>query len=155
MTDPRDSDAPAGEDHPGFDNYRPAPRAASRRTPLPPLHPPNPQPQADRPQDRKPQGPKAPPIPRKLTVTRVAAMRSRELTGKGIATFQRAAKADGADKSGLTALTYATMANFASDAAIAVALANTLFFSAATGEDKLKVALYLVITIAPFAVIAP
>ncbi|OZF05650.1 MFS transporter [Rhodococcus sp. 14-2686-1-2] len=82
-------------------------------------------------------------------------MRSRELTGKGIATFQRAAKADGADKSGLTALTYATMANFASDAAIAVALANTLFFSAATGEDKLKVALYLVITIAPFAVIAP
>lgn len=94
-------------------------------------------------------------MPRKLTVTRVAAMRSRELTGKGIATFQRAAKADGADKSGLTALTYATMANFASDAAIAVALANTLFFSAATGEDKMKVALYLVITIAPFAVIAP
>lgn len=94
-------------------------------------------------------------MPRKLTVTRVAAMRSRELTGKGIATFQRAAKADGADKSGLTALTYATMANFASDAAIAVALANTLFFSAATGEDKTKVALYLVITIAPFAVIAP
>ncbi|WP_176459905.1 MFS transporter [Rhodococcus sp. 14-2470-1b] len=160
MTDPRDSDAPAGEDHPGFDNYRPAPRAASRRTPLPPLHPPNTQPHADqpqaqKPQAQKPQGPKPPPIPRKLTVTRVAAMRSRELTGKGIATFQRAAKADGADKSGLTALTYATMANFASDAAIAVALANTLFFSAATGEDKLKVALYLVITIAPFAVIAP
>lgn len=94
-------------------------------------------------------------MPKKLTVTRVAAMRSRELTGKGIATFQRAAKADGADKSGLTALTYATMANFASDAAIAVALANTLFFSAATGEDKTKVALYLVITIAPFALIAP
>ena len=77
-------------------------------------------------------------------------MRSRELTGKGIASFQRAAKADGADKSGLTALTYATMANFASDAALAVALANTLFFSAAAGEDKIKVALYLLITIAPF-----
>ena len=94
-------------------------------------------------------------MPRKLTVTRVAAMRSRELTNKGIATFRRAAKADGADKSGLTALTYAMMANFATDAAIAVALANTLFFSAATGEDKTKVALYLLITIAPFAVIAP
>jgi hypothetical protein len=94
-------------------------------------------------------------MPRKLTVTRVAALRSRELTNKGIATFRRAATADGADKSGLTALTYATMANFASDAAIAVALANTLFFSAATGEDKTKVALYLLITIAPFAVIAP
>ncbi|NLE80079.1 MAG: MFS transporter [Rhodococcus sp.] len=99
--------------------------------------------------------PKAPPMPRKLTVTRVAVLRSRELTSKGIASFQRAAKADGADKSGLTALTYAVMANFATDAAIAVALANTLFFSAATGEDKLKVALYLLITIAPFAVIAP
>ncbi len=94
-------------------------------------------------------------MPRKLTVTRVAAMRSRELTNKGIATFRRAATADGADKSGLTALTYAVMANFATDATIAVALANTLFFSAATGEDKTKVALYLLITIAPFALIAP
>ncbi|MEU2031525.1 MFS transporter [Nocardia amamiensis] len=94
-------------------------------------------------------------VPRKLTVTRVAAMRGRELTEKGIATFQRAAKADGADKSGLTALTYATMANFALDAAIAVALANTLFFASATAESKTNVALYLLITIAPFAVIAP
>ncbi|WP_280305600.1 MFS transporter [Nocardia neocaledoniensis] len=94
-------------------------------------------------------------IPRKLTVTRVAAMRSRELTERGFATFQRAAKADGADQSGLTALTYATMANFALDAAIAVSLANTLFFASATAESKTKVALYLLITIAPFAVIAP
>ncbi|MEE2060532.1 MFS transporter [Rhodococcus artemisiae] len=106
-----------------------------------------------RPSDHR--GPRAPRMPRKLTVTRVAAFRSRELTHKGIATFRRAATADGADKSGLTALTYATMANFAADAAMAVALANTLFFSAATGEDKTKVALYLLITIAPFAVIAP
>ncbi|MBF6083848.1 MFS transporter [Nocardia cyriacigeorgica] len=94
-------------------------------------------------------------VPRKLTVTRVAALRGRELTEKGFATFQRAAKADGADKSGLTALTYATMTNFALDAAIAVALANTLFFASATAESKTKVALYLLITIAPFAVIAP
>ncbi|MEV0295859.1 MFS transporter [Nocardia sp. NPDC050710] len=100
-------------------------------------------------------GPGAQRVPRKLTVTRVAAMRGRELTEKGFATFQRAAKADGADKSGLTALTYATMANFALDAAIAVALANTLFFASATAESKSKVALYLLITIAPFAVIAP
>ncbi|MGW4367319.1 MFS transporter [Nocardia takedensis] len=94
-------------------------------------------------------------MPRKLTVTRVAAMRGRELTEKGFASFQRAAKADGADKSGLTALTYATMANFALDAAVAVSLANTLFFASATAESKAKVALYLLITIAPFAVIAP
>ncbi|MDG3011743.1 MFS transporter [Rhodococcus sp. D2-41] len=94
-------------------------------------------------------------MPRKITVTRVAAMRSRELTRQGIATFHRAATADGAGKSGLTALIYAYMANFACDAALAVALANTLFFSAATGESKSKVALYLLITLAPFAVIAP
>lgn len=149
--------APADSEHPGFGNYPPASAAAaahvpSRREPLPPLHPPRTQPITTA---RGRAGRKPPPMPKRLTVTRVAAMRGKELTGKGIASFQRAAKADGADKSGLTALTYATMANFASDAALAIALANTLFFSAATGEDKTKVALYLVITIAPFALIAP
>ncbi|WP_182345825.1 MFS transporter [Tomitella gaofuii] len=94
-------------------------------------------------------------LPRKITVTRVAAMRSRQLTAQGIATVRRAANADGADKSGLTALIWAYMANFACDAALTVALANTLFFSAATGESKTKVALYLLVTLAPFAVIAP
>jgi len=93
--------------------------------------------------------------PRKLTVTRVAAWRSRQLTQQGIAAFRRAATADGADRSGLTALTFPVMASFAADAAVAVALANTLFFSAATAESKTKVALYLLITVAPFALLAP
>jgi MFS family permease len=88
-------------------------------------------------------------------VARVAAWRSRQLTEQGIRRFHGAAGADGADRSGLRALTYATMANFATDAAIAVALANTLFFSAATAESKSKVALYLLITVAPFALVAP
>jgi MFS family permease len=86
---------------------------------------------------------------------RSAAQRGREVGSKMYGLFQRAATADGADKSGLTALTYPVMANFAVDAAMAVALANTLFFAAASGESKSKVALYLLITIAPFAVIAP
>jgi MFS family permease len=90
-----------------------------------------------------------------LTVTRVAAWRGRQLTGQGIHAFQRAAGADGADRSGLKALTYASMMDYATDAAIAVALANTLFFSAATAESKTKVALYLLITVAPFALVAP
>lgn len=93
--------------------------------------------------------------PRKLTVTRVAALRGRELSGKAVGAFQRAAKADGAEKSGLTSLTYAVMLNYASDAAMAVALANTLFFAASSGESRGKVALYLLITIAPFALVAP
>lgn len=111
-----------------------------------------------------PHGPDEPPtaangngprMPKKLTVTRVAALRGRQLTGQAVDAFHRATKADGADKSGLTALTYSTMINYASDAAMAVALANTLFFSAASAESRGKVALYLLITIAPFALIAP
>ena len=96
-----------------------------------------------------------PRMPKKLTVTRVAALRSRELGGKAVGAFQRAAKADGADKSGLTSLTYAVMLNYAGDAAMAVALANTLFFAATSGESRERVALYLLITVAPFALVAP
>lgn len=96
-----------------------------------------------------------PKLPKKITVTRVAAMRSRQLTGQAVDAFQRATKADGAEKSGLTSLTYAVMLNYASDAAMAIALANTLFFAATSGESKGKVALYLLITIAPFALVAP
>ncbi|WP_197518717.1 MFS transporter [Mycobacterium sp. ACS1612] len=91
----------------------------------------------------------------KVTVTRAAAQRSREMGSKMYGLVHRAATADGADKSGLTALTWPVVANFAVDAAMAVALANTLFFAAASGESKGRVALYLLITIAPFAVIAP
>ena len=47
------------------------------------------------------------------------------------------------------------MMTYAVDAAVAVALANTLFFAAATAESKTNVALYLAITVAPFAVVAP
>lgn len=93
--------------------------------------------------------------PRKLTVTRIAAQRSKELTHRGVQLFRRATTADGAEQSGLTHLTYAVMANYAVDAALAVALANTLFFAAAAAESTGKVLLYLLITVAPFAVIAP
>jgi MFS family permease len=102
-----------------------------------------------------PAGPTAPTLPKKLTVTRVAAWRSRQLTQQGVAMFQRAVHADGARESGMAALNYAVMINYASSATMAVGLANTLFFSAATAESKTKVALYLLITVAPFALIAP
>ncbi|SIS16756.1 MFS transporter [Williamsia sterculiae] len=94
-------------------------------------------------------------IPRKVTVTRVAAMRGRELTFRGWGKLRSAATADGADRSGLEALTYPTIVNYAVDAAMTVALANTLFFAAANAESKGKVALYLLLTIAPFALVAP
>jgi len=41
------------------------------------------------------------------------------------------------------------------DAIVAVALANTLFFSVPLGEARDKVALYLALTMAPFAVLSP
>ncbi len=94
-------------------------------------------------------------LPRKITVTRVAAMRSRQFAEGSVRAFHRAATADGADRSGLTALTYATMMTYAVDAAVAVALANTLFFAAAKAESVTNVALYLAMTAAPFALVAP
>ncbi|MGO9354069.1 MAG: MFS transporter [Mycobacterium sp.] len=146
--------------HPGMANY-PADDSDYRRTRRPP-----PMPSANRylpplgeqqRPDSKPSGapPRGPTPNERITVTRAAAMRSREMGSRMYWMVQRAATADGADKSGLTALTWPVVANFAVDAAMAVALANTLFFAAASGESKSKVALYLLITIAPFAVIAP
>jgi hypothetical protein len=43
----------------------------------------------------------------------------------------------------------------ASDALVAVALAGSLFFSIPTGEARGRVALYLLLTMAPFAIVAP
>ncbi|WP_156669855.1 MULTISPECIES: MFS transporter [unclassified Mycobacterium] len=149
----------AGKQHPGMANY-PADDAADRRGRRPP-----PMPSANRylppigQQSEPDQYDTSPPRPaapgERITVTRAAALRSREMGSRMYWMVQRAATADGADKSGLTALTWPVVANFAVDAAMAVALANTLFFAAATGESKGRVALYLLITIAPFAVIAP
>ncbi len=150
---------PAGaDDHPGMSNYpsdglgyarpRRSPSTPSANRWLPPLNErgrPRPQ---HRPDHDDSSGDR-------VTVTRAAAQRSREMGSKMYGLVHRAATADGADKSGLTALTWPVIANFAADAAMAVALANTLFFAAATGESKGRVALYLLITIAPFAVIAP
>ena len=145
--------------HPGMTNY-PANDSNQRRTRRPP-GPPSanrylpPLGQQKEPPRRSTPPPRGPSSGERITVTRAAAQRSREMGSRMYWMVQRAATADGADKSGLTALTWPVVANFAVDSAMAVALANTLFFAAATGEGKSKVALYLLITIAPFAVIAP
>lgn len=149
----------AASQHPGAANY-PAGKAADRRTRRP-----SPMPSANRylpplgqqpePERRTSETSRGPVSGERITVTRAAALRSREMGSRMYWMVQRAATADGADKSGLTALTWPVVANFAVDAAMAVALANTLFFAAAAGESKGRVALYLLITIAPFAVIAP
>ncbi|MFD2091760.1 MFS transporter [Blastococcus deserti] len=98
----------------------------------------------------------APPAgPRKLTVTRVAAARSRELTAAAARRVRAASRADGAGESGLTQLLWVNALHMAGDAMIAVSLAGTLFFAATTDAQRSNVALYLLVTMAPFAVLAP
>ncbi|UOX99847.1 MFS transporter [Blastococcus sp. PRF04-17] len=93
--------------------------------------------------------------PRKITVTRVAAARSRELTAAAARRVREASRADGAEESGLAQLLWVNALHMAGDAMIAVSLAGTLFFAATTDAQRSNVALYLLVTMAPFAVLAP
>jgi hypothetical protein len=68
---------------------------------------------------------------------------------------QRAARAQGAEESGLTRLIYLHAANAAGDAAVAISLATTVFFAGATSEARGQVALFLGLTMLPFAIVAP
>jgi MFS family permease len=69
--------------------------------------------------------------------------------------FTRSTRAEGADASGLASLIDLHAIQSAGDALLTVALANTLFFAVSVDQARSKVALYLLITMAPFAVIAP
>ena len=69
--------------------------------------------------------------------------------------FTRSTRAEGADASGLARLIDLHAIQSAGDALLTVALANTLFFSVAVDQARSRVALYLLITMAPFSVIAP
>ena len=81
--------------------------------------------------------------------------RSRQLTAAAAARVRAASRADGAGESGLTQLLWVNALHMAGDAMIAVSLAGTLFFAASTDAQRGNVALYLLVTMAPFAVLAP
>jgi len=70
---------------------------------------------------------------------------------------RRAAEAQGARDSGLNRLFYLHACNTAGDAAVAVALAGSLFFQVPTdgSSSRDQVALFLGLTMLPFAVVAP
>ncbi|SDX72288.1 hypothetical protein SAMN05661080_00967 [Modestobacter sp. DSM 44400] len=93
--------------------------------------------------------------PRTPTVTRVAAARTRELTSAAVRRVRAASRADGAGGSGLSGLVWVNALHTAGDAMIAVSLAGTLFFAAPADAQRGNVALYLLVTMAPFAVLAP
>jgi hypothetical protein len=67
----------------------------------------------------------------------------------------RLSRASGAGRTGLSNLIELTAAGGVGDAFVAVALAGTLFFSASVDQARGRIALALLITIAPFAVLAP
>ena len=69
--------------------------------------------------------------------------------------MRAAAQADGADRSGLSALISVHALHAAGDALVAVALAGTLFFSVPLGEARGRIALYLLLTMLPFSLLVP
>ncbi|RFS85054.1 MFS transporter [Actinomadura spongiicola] len=68
---------------------------------------------------------------------------------------RRVTHAQGAGRSGLGSLIEASAFNSAGDALVTVALAGTLFFGLDVNQARGQVALYLVVTMAPFALVAP
>jgi MFS family permease len=67
----------------------------------------------------------------------------------------RVTGASGAGRTGLSTLIELTAAGGAGDAFVAVSLAGTIFFSTSVDQARSKVVLFLLVTMAPFAVLAP
>jgi MFS family permease len=77
------------------------------------------------------------------------------VTGGAARAMHRLTRASGAGRTGLASLIELTAAGSLGDAFVTVALAGTLFFSASPDQARGKIALALLITMAPFAVLAP
>jgi MFS family permease len=93
---------------------------------------------------------------RKLTSAAQSGARAGASASRGAGhVVQRMTRASGAGRTGLSSLIELTAAGSVGDAFVAVALAGTLFFSASVSEARSQVALALVVTMAPFAVLAP
>jgi MFS family permease len=80
---------------------------------------------------------------------------TRTLSRSAVRRVRAAARADGADRSGLSALISVHALHAAGDALVAVGLAGTLFFNVPLGEARTGVALYLLLTMLPFALLVP
>lgn len=101
--------------------------------------------------------------PRRVRAAASATGRGIRRTGAGgarAATYvfrqaRRASHAEGAGESGLSRLIELHAFNAAGDAAVAISLAGTLFFTVPTEEARSQVALFLALTMLPFAIVAP
>jgi hypothetical protein len=63
--------------------------------------------------------------------------------------------AHGAAETGMHRMFELHAASCAGDALVAIGLAGTIFFNVPVGEARIRVALYLLVTMAPFALLAP
>ena len=68
---------------------------------------------------------------------------------------RKASEAQGAGESGLARLIQVHAFSSAGDAAVAIGLAGTVFFSVSSSQAKGQVLLFLVLTMLPFAIVAP
>lgn len=128
----------------GWPHVRPPEDTGSVPPPPPPPPPPPHQP------------PPPPQQPRRATAAAKGAGRLVTRGGQGAFTqARRFTHADGAGESGLSRLLELHAFNTAGDAAVAVSLAGTLFFTVPTEQAGGQVALFLVLTMLPFAVVAP
>ena len=86
---------------------------------------------------------------------RTGGQASGKATRRSAAFVHRITGAQGADKTGLATLIEMTAVSGAADAFVTVALAGTIFFSTSVDQARGRVVLFLFITMAPFAVLAP
>lgn len=84
-----------------------------------------------------------------------AARASAAAAGGAGRVVHRMTQGSGAGRTGLASLIELTAAGNFGDAFVAVALAGTLFFNTSLDQARSEVALYLLVTMAPFAVLAP
>src|SRR5262249_22114186 len=90
-----------------------------------------------------------------VSASQTAGRMSAAAAGGASRTVRKMTEASGAGRTGLAQLIELSAAGSLGDAFVAVALAGTLFFSASVTQARGQVALALIITMAPFALLAP
>jgi MFS family permease len=89
------------------------------------------------------------------SATGAAARAGRSATRSTSAFINRLTNASGAGQTGLGALIRLTAAGSIGDGFVAVSLAGTIFFNTSVDQARSKVVLFLIITMTPFALLAP
>jgi hypothetical protein len=88
-------------------------------------------------------------------VFRSGTQASGRATRRTATAVHRITGAQGAGRTGLSTLIETTATSGAADAFVTIALAGTIFFSTSVDQARGRIVLFLIITMAPFAVLAP